>query len=198
MAEGLFDDEAGVPVEAGVAEPVGDGREECRRDGEVVGRVLGGRGAEAAAYPGVGGALVVVATQEVRAPVQALEDRTVDVAERSVDRLADALVQLRVVPVAAANAEDRDLQVAALFEAVEGGEEERLGEVPRRAEEHQGTRARPVPLRRRAGSPRCAAVPCVAVPCVVPASHRRALLVATAPWPAAPCPQRRAETPASG
>ena len=137
--ERLLDDDAAALVEPDRRQLLGDGREHVRRDRHVEHGDLASR-----SWSSVSASDChvvrrrVVALDEVEPPAHVVDDGLVGVLDVGDDRLPGVGPEVVVGPVAAGDADDRHLQLAAPHEVVERREQLALGEVAGGAEQHEG------------------------------------------------------------
>ena len=138
MAERLLDHDAGVLCQSGLRQALDDRAEEERRDLEIEDWTLG------AVYRR-GDVLVRSRVREVagdvREPVgEALEDLRIELLAGAFDRVAGALLELVDGPVVNGHADDRTVDQAPPFEAVERHEGHHLRQVAGDPEGHEDVR----------------------------------------------------------
>jgi hypothetical protein len=142
VPERLLDDDARVPGQAHVREPLDDGAEQERRDLEVEDRAASVLQPRREVLER--GGIREVARQVRQARGEPVEDRLVEPLARCHDRLAGALAQVVDRPVVHRHADDRAGQQPARLQSIERMEGHHLRQVSRDAEhhEHVGGRAR--------------------------------------------------------
>ncbi len=119
---------------ARLGEALHDGREDARRDGEIVGRAA--RGAELLAQRRVGPGVVVVAVDVAQPGDEPLERRRVEAAVL-LDALAGASPELLESPARLRDPDDRHVETSAPAHRLQGGEDLLVGEVASGAEEDE-------------------------------------------------------------
>jgi hypothetical protein len=138
-AEGLLDHDARPCRAAGATQALDDRREGARRDGQVVAGTL--CVAERLAQALEDRRVRIVPAYVAEQPGQLLEGLGVDPAPVLFDAGVGARLDSLQVPVLAADRNDGNFEPLALYHRVEGGKDLLVGEVPGRAEEHQGVRS---------------------------------------------------------
>ncbi len=108
-AERLLDHDPRPAVEPGGGQTLDDGREQRRRDGQVVHRPLGAGGGQALGQRRERLGVAVVAADHGQPPGELLKGGRVDVVDRTPDRIGRVLVQLGVSPLRDGHAHDGKL-----------------------------------------------------------------------------------------
>ncbi len=137
VAEGLFDHDAGPLRASGLRQLLHDGSEERGRDRQVVRRVLGT--AERLSQRGEGCRILVVSV-DVAKPAGELVERGPVQSAILLDAVLRPRAQLVERPVGLGDADDRDLELAALGHRLQRGKNLLERQIARRSEEHERVR----------------------------------------------------------
>ena len=140
--ERLLDHDAAALVEADRRQRLGDRREHRGRNRHVehgdLARVLVERAQQR--VPRIG--IAVIALDQVEPLHHRLDDIGVGVGLGLEDGFASIFAERLVGPVAAGDADDRDVQLAVALQVIQRGEQLSLGEIARGSEQHQGVSGR--------------------------------------------------------